>query len=445
MSFFAENESGRTAGRYEGGVGSGSASGGCSGTGGAADIDLIYSIAGDVRKQLNFTQGEIDDETVVSVIQRRILEDSNIRRLSLREKSDISEGVFSALRKELDFLEKYLRDPDISEIMVNGCRDIFIERGGVMERAPEYFPNERELEEVIIRIGAKVRREINELNPILDARLSDGSRVHAVHKNIAVNGPALNIRKFPEKRIGMEELIQRGSVTKEAAEFLGKLVVSGYNIFISGGTSSGKTTFLNALSDFIPGFERVVVIEDSAELQLDGIENIVRMETRNANVQGRGGVTMTQLIKASLRMRPDRIIVGEVRGGEVVDMISAMNTGHDGSLSTGHANSAAGMLSRLETMFLSAAQFPLPAVRGQIASAIDIMVHLGRPGGVRRVLEIAEINGMKDGEIQLNPLYRFDSGALRPTGNRLLNTIKLEMAGVQVQERLMPDVSGLKQ
>lgn len=401
--------------------------------------ELIYAVADDVRKQLNFMQGELDDETVVSVIQQYILEDSDIRRLSLREKSEIADGVFSALRKELDFLEKYLCDPEISEIMVNGCRDIFIERSGAIMRAPEYFPNEKELEEVIIRIGARVHREINELNPILDARLADGSRVHAVHRNVAVNGPTLNIRKFPENRIGMEELIRRGSVTSDAAQFLEKLVVSGYNIFISGGTSSGKTTFLNALSDFIPKAERVIVIEDSAELQLDGIENIVRMETRNSNIQGRGEVTMTQLIKASLRMRPDRIIVGEVRGGEVVDMISAMNTGHDGSLSTGHANSAEGMLSRLETMFLSAAQFPLPAVRGQIASAIDIMVHLGRPGGVRRVLEIAEVNGIKNGEIQLNSLYRFSvgedsKGTLRPTGNRLLNTAKLEIAGISIEK-----------
>lgn len=392
-------------------------------------IELVYSLTEDVRKQLNFIEGELDDETVMAAVQRRIVSSPELRRLSLSEKSGIADGVFSALRRELDFLEKYLREPDISEIMVNGCRDIFIEKNGRISRVPEYFPDEKELEEVIMRIGARVHREINELNPILDARLADGSRVHAVHKNVAVNGPSLNIRKFPERRIVMGELIERGSVTEEAAGFLKELVECGYNIFISGGTSSGKTTFLNALSDFIPAGERVIVIEDSSELQLSNIENIVRMETRNANVQGRGGVNMTQLIKASLRMRPDRIIVGEVRGGEVVDMISAMNTGHDGSLSTGHANSAAGMISRLETMFLSAASFPIQAVRGQIASAVDIMVHLGRLWDSRRcVLEISEVAGMKDGEIQLNQLYRFEEdGRLHRTENNLINTAKLRM------------------
>lgn len=397
-------------------------------------IELIYMLTEDVRRQLNFTEGEIDDDTVMSAVQRRIISSPELRRMSLSEKSSIADGVFSALRRELDFLEKYLREPDISEIMVNGCRDIFIEKNGIINRVPEYFPDEKELEEVIMRIGARVHREINELNPILDARLADGSRVHAVHKNIAINGPSLNIRKFPEKRIIMEELIKRGSITQEAADFLKQLVECGYNIFISGGTSSGKTTFLNALSDFIPSGERVIVIEDSSELQLSNIENIVRMETRNANVQGRGGVSMTQLIKASLRMRPDRIIVGEVRGGEVVDMISAMNTGHDGSLSTGHANSASGMISRLETMFLSAApSFPVQAVRGQIASAVDIMVHLGRLRSSRRcVLEISEIAGIKDGEIQLNKLFTLENdGCIHRTENKFINTTKLKMCGLE--------------
>ena len=403
-------------------------------------IELIYKLTEEIRRQLNFTEGELDDDTVMAAVQRHIVSSPDLRRLSLSEKSGIADGVFSALRRELDFLEKYLREPDISEIMVNGCRDIFIEKNGMISRVPEYFPDEKELEEVIMRIGARVHREINELNPILDARLADGSRVHAVHKNVALNGPSLNIRKFPEHRIVMDELIKRGSVTQEAAELLRKLVECGYNIFISGGTSSGKTTFLNALSDFIPAGERVIVIEDSSELQLSNIENIVRMETRNANVQGRGGVNMTQLIKASLRMRPDRIIVGEVRGGEVVDMISAMNTGHDGSLSTGHANSAAGMISRLETMFLSAASFPIQAVRGQIASAVDIMVHLGRLHGSRRcVLEISEVAGIKDGEIRPNQLFRMeDDGCLHKTGNSLINTTKLIMSGALK----MPDDAG---
>ena len=267
-------------------------------------IELIYKLTEEIRRQLNFTEGELDDDTVMAAVQRHIVSSPDLRRLSLSEKSGIADGVFSALRRELDFLEKYLREPDISEIMVNGCRDIFIEKNGMISRVPEYFPDEKELEEVIMRIGARVHREINELNPILDARLADGSRVHAVHKNVAVNGPSLNIRKFPEHRIVMDELIKRGSVTQEAAEFLRKLVECGYNIFISGGTSSGKTTFLNALSDFIPAGERVIVIEDSSELQLSNIENIVRMETRNANVQGRGGVNMPLRYNNDKRKKP---------------------------------------------------------------------------------------------------------------------------------------------
>ena len=319
-------------------------------------IELIYEIASEVRERVNVMSQEIDDDVVMEEIQRFMMSDDRTKYLSLREKKNIMEGAFHSLRRELDFLEKYLDDPDISEIMVNGKDNIFIEKFGNIEKIREYFPTDKALEDVIIRIGAGIHREINERNPILDARLADGSRVHAVYKNIAINGPTLNIRRFPNHRITMEDLIRIGSITGEAAEFLKTMVVCGYNIFLSGGTSSGKTTFLNALSDFIPSDERVIVIEDSAELQLDGIENIVRMETKNANIQGVGEISMRQLIKASLRMRPDRIIVGEVRGEEVVDMIVSMNTGHDGSLCTGHANSAEGMLSRLETMFLTASE-----------------------------------------------------------------------------------------
>lgn len=287
-------------------------------------VELIYDIASDVRKKLNVSSNDIDDEVVMNEIQQTVLSDVRTRNLPLAEKKAVTEGAFNSLRRELDFLEKYLDDPGISEIMVNGRNDIFVEKHGIMYRIPEYFPNDRALEEVIMRIGAGIHREINEMNPVLDARLPDGSRVHAVYKNIAINGPVLNIRRFPNKRITMNELINLGSITEEAAEFLELLVKCGYNIFLSGGTSSGKTTFLNALSDFIPSDERVIVIEDSAELQLDGIENIVRMETKNANIQGVGEITMRHLIKASLRMRPDRIIIGEVRGGEVVDMINSI-------------------------------------------------------------------------------------------------------------------------
>ena len=325
--------------------------------------------------------------------------------------------------------------------MVNGCDTIFIEKKGEIIKIPEYFPSEKELEEIILRIGARVHREINEMNPILDARLEDGSRVNAVYKNIAIDGPTMNIRKFPSNRITMEDLVNLDSVTLEAAEFLKTLVICGYNIFLSGGTSSGKTTFLNALSDFIPSNERVIVIEDSAELQLDKIENIVRMETKHANVQGKGEITMRSLIKTSLRMRPDRIIVGEVRGDEVVDMINSMNTGHAGSLCTGHANSAKGMISRLETMFLTAASFPIIAIRGQIASAVDVIVHLGRlKDKSRRVLEITEIVGVENGEVVLNPLFEYrivhneagKHGELKRTENRMINTLKLEMRGGSV-------------
>lgn len=405
---------------------------------GNTTIELIYEIASEVRNRVNVMNREIDDDVVMNVIQQVMISDPRTKSLNLQEKKKIMEGAFHSLRRELDFLEKYLDDPAISEIMVNGKNDIFIERYGSIEKIPEYFPTDKALEDVIIRIGAGIHREINEMNPILDARLTDGSRVHAVYKNIAINGPTLNIRRFPNHRITMEELIHIGSITEEAAEFLKKLVVCGYNIFLSGGTSSGKTTFLNALSDFIPPDERVIVIEDSAELQLDGIENIVRMETKNANIQGVGEITMRHLIKASLRMRPDRIIVGEVRGEEVVDMINSMNTGHDGSLCTGHANSAEGMLSRLETMFLTAAAFPIDAIRSQIASAIDIIVHMGRMRDKsRKILEITEVAAFREGRILLNPLFTYHvdaenhsaQGRLERTGNSLVNTIRMELKG----------------
>lgn len=312
---------------------------------------LAYEIAALIRKQLNEKDEVSDDDGIRKTIQQYVMKSDKTLSLSLADKKRLIESVFSLLRCELDFLQKYLDDPEISEIMVNGYKNIFIEKAGEIIRIDEAFPSVNELEEIIMRIGAGVHREINEMNPILDARLEDGSRVNAVYKNIAIDGPTMNIRKFPMNRITMKELIDLGSITEEASEFLKTLVICGYNIFLSGGTSSGKTTFLNALSDFIPEDERVIVIEDSAELQLDRIENLVRMETKHANIQGKGEITMRHLIKSSLRMRPDRIIVGEVRGAEVVDMINSMNTGHAGSLSTGHANSAKGMISRLETMF----------------------------------------------------------------------------------------------
>lgn len=399
---------------------------------------LAYEIAALIRKQLNEKDEVSDDDGIRKTIQQYVMKSDKTLSLSLADKKRLIESVFSLLRCELDFLQKYLDDPEISEIMVNGYKNIFIEKAGEIIRIDEAFPSVNELEEIIMRIGAGVHREINEMNPILDARLEDGSRVNAVYKNIAIDGPTMNIRKFPMNRITMKELIDLGSITEEASEFLKTLVICGYNIFLSGGTSSGKTTFLNALSDFIPEDERVIVIEDSAELQLDRIENLVRMETKHANIQGKGEITMRHLIKSSLRMRPDRIIVGEVRGAEVVDMINSMNTGHAGSLSTGHANSAKGMISRLETMFLTSASFPIEAIRGQIASAIDIIVHLGRlQDKSRKVMEITEIKGLENGEITLNPLFEYrimqdevkSEGKLVRTDNKMINSLKLEMRG----------------
>lgn len=401
----------------------------------------IKDIIKEIRKILTETQQKTNDAQVFSLIEDYVLHDERMILQGYKTKKNIIDTVFNATRMELDILQPLADDTQISEIMVNGRDNIFIEKGGRLQKTDIKFESCEELEEIIRRIAGKVHREINELNPIVDARLEDGSRVNAVYKNIAINGPILTIRRFPQNRINMEELIENDSISVEAAEFLKILVVAGYNIFISGGTSSGKTTFLNVLSNYIPKDERVIIIEDSAELQISTIENIVRLETKNANVQGKGEITVRQLIKTSLRMRPDRIIVGEVRGSEVLDMVQAMNTGHDGSLSTGHANSPAGMLSRLETMFLTAADFPIDAIRSQLASAIDIIVHLGKlKDKSRRVLEITEIEGYSCGQIILNPLYQYklsgdinnisELGALQPTGNHLKNRSKLEMKGL---------------
>ena len=291
--------------------------------------------------------------------------------------------------------------------MVSGTEQIFIEKNGRMQKWKKQFETEEQLEDMIQQIVSRVNRMVNASSPIADARLEDGSRVHIVLPPVALDGPAVTIRKFPEP-ITVSKLVKFGSITQEAAGFLGKLVASGYNIFICGGTNSGKSTFLNALSAFIPSDERLVTIEDSAELQIQHIPNLVRLETRNANGEGEGAITIRDLIRAALRMNPSRIIVGEVRGAEALEMLQAMNTGHDGSMSTGHGNSPKDMLSRLETMVLMAADIPLEAVRSQISAAVDILIHLGRlRDKSRRVLMIAEIGGMENGEIKLNPLYQF--------------------------------------
>lgn len=379
----------------------------------------------DIRLAISDEGGNVDDAESLKKIEEYVFSLKKSQTCNYRANIRLIDRIFLSLRREMDILQPYVDDVSISEIMVNGKDNIFIERKGKIERLALSFDTTEELEELIRRIASKVHREINELNPIVDARLSDGSRVNAVYKNIALNGPILTIRKFPKTVMTMDELIKKETLDADTAEFLAGLVKSGYNCFICGGTSSGKTTMLNVLSQSIPPRERVVVIEDSAELQINQVENIVRLECRNANVQGKGEVDMAQLVKASLRMRPDRIIIGEVRGKEVMDMIQALNTGHYG-LSTGHANNIEGMLKRLEVMFLQAADFPAEAIRRQITAGIEIMIHMSRMrDGSRKVVEIAELAGIENGIIKVNSLFRLGQGK---TGT-MLNREKLNMAG----------------
>ena len=372
---------------------------------------------------------DMDDEQLLERIDTAIRDMGQGIYLPLKERIWLRGSLYDSFRR-LDILQELVDDKTVSEIMVNGAGKIFIERNGKTQAWERRFEKPEQLEDIIQQIVGRVNRVVNVSSPIVDARLEDGSRVHIVLPPVSLNGPVVTIRKFPEP-ITMEKLIRFGAVTEEAAGFLKELVGAGYNIFISGGTNSGKTTFLNALSSFIPPQERVITIEDSAELQITQVPNLVRLETRNANTEGEGEITMSQLIRASLRMNPDRIIVGEVRGRETLDMLQAMNTGHDGSLSTGHGNSASDMLSRLETMVLMAAELPLPAIRSQIASALDIMVHLGRlRDGSRKVLSIAEIGGCTDGEVEMESLYEYDrkTGRLEAKG-LLKNREKLGAAG----------------
>ena len=388
----------------------------------------------DIRLLLTESVEEMTDEKALTIIEEYVFSQERSSSCSFRDNTSLIERLFLSLRCEMDILQPYIDDKSISEIMVNGADSIFVERRGVITQVPLAFDSTEDLQELIRRIAGRVHREINELNPIVDARLSDGSRVNAVYGNIALNGPILTIRKFPETVMTMRDFIRNGTVSSEAAELLRILVRCGYNCFVSGGTSSGKTTMLNVLAQLIPDHERVIVIEDSAELQIHQIKNIVRMECRSANVSGKGQVDMTQLVKTSLRMRPDRIIVGEVRGSEVFDMINAMNTGHAGSLSTGHANSISGMLKRLEALFMQAADFPVDAIRAQISEGIDIMIHMSRMrDGSRKVIEIAELDDVRNGQIQMNSLYRLDCGM---TGNRLLHREKLEIGDADDTELL---------
>lgn len=350
---------------------------------------------------------KVEDEMILKRIDEVLTDQKKKIYLPLSRRFQYRKELFDSLRR-LDVLSEVSDDPEVTEIMVNGPDHIFIEKKGKLEPFERGFSSRKKLEDIIQQMAAYANRRVNEANPIVDTRLRDGSRVNIVLPPIALDGPVVTIRRFASEPISMERLIQWGSISREAAEFLKIMVICGYNIFISGGTGSGKTTFLGALAEYIPSEERVITIEDSAELRLRGVKNLVRLETRMANLEGNYEVTIRDLIRNALRQRPDRIIVGEIRSKEAFDMLNAMNTGHDGSLSTGHANSPMDMLSRIEMMVLMGMDLPLPAVRRQIASGIDLLIHLGRlRDKTRRVMEIEEIAGLEDEKIKLNPLYRF--------------------------------------
>ncbi|WP_426642143.1 CpaF family protein [Paenibacillus illinoisensis] len=391
----------------------------------------------EVRAGLDLTSSAGDKE-LWQGIERKVLSDPELDDLTSGERHALVQRLFDSFRG-LDILQPLVDHPDITEIMINSHREIFVEQEGEVSQIQLEFESRERLEDIIQMIVSGVNRIVNESSPIVDARLKDGSRVNIVLPPIALKGPTMTIRKFPSEPMTMSDLIEKGALHEEAAELLQQLVRSKFNIFIGGGTGSGKTTFLNALSQFIPPDERIITIEDSAELQIVTVPNLVSLETRNANTEGKGEISIRDLIKSSLRMRPNRIVIGEVRGAEALDMLQAMNTGHDGSLSTGHANNISDMISRLETMVLSGAELPISVVRQQISSAIDIFVHLSRlRDRSRRVTEISEVIGMKNGEVLLNPLFRFQErderegkiiGGLVQVG-KLKQIEKIQMAGL---------------
>lgn len=403
---------------------------------------IVEEIRKKILEATNFAvMSETDLEDTILQMLEEMFQDVYI---PMEEKTDITDQVYSAIRG-LGILDSIIHDDTITEVMINGPDHVFIEQNGKVRRISDTFENEQKLEDIIQRVVGMAGREVNQANPIVDTRLPDGSRVNVVLPPISLNGAIVTIRKFSKEPMTIAKLIEYGSITQEIADVLEILVKAKYNIFICGGTGSGKTTFLNAVSHFIPKDERIITIEDSAELQIEGLDNLVSLETRNANTAGVGAVTIRDLIRSSLRMRPERIIVGEVRGAEALDMLQAMNTGHDGSLSTGHANSTKDMLSRLETMVLTGAEgLPLDAVRQQIASAIDIIIHLSRlRDRSRKTMEITEVTGYENGQIQLNPLYVFEedenstlervSGKLKRTKNPLVNQLKLRIAGINLE------------
>lgn len=384
---------------------------------------------------------EYSDEELYELIEEKVLKKSHEVYIAQSKKESITKSVYNSMRG-MDVLQELIDNPDITEIMVNGPDNIFVENSGKIEKYPERFMDVHKLEDVIQQIVSKVNRVVNETSPIVDFRLTDGSRVNVVLPPVSLEGPVVTIRKFPEKPMTMKKLVQIGSLSEEAAQFLEKIVKAGYNIFISGGTGSGKTTFLNALSDYIPQDERIITIEDAAELQIRNIPNLVRLEVRNANIEGKNAVTIRDLLKSSLRMRPDRIVLGEVRDAAACELLNAMNTGHDGSFCTGHANSSKDMLSRLETLVLSGMDIPILAIRNQIAAAVDIIIHLGRlRDKTRKVLEIAEVIGMDGDNIKLGTLFEFVEegedadgrviGKLCRTEKQIIHTEKLQRAGIE--------------
>ena len=378
--------------------------------------EIISKVRGQVLRELDLTR-EVPDEEIEDLIARIVSQECREHPISLSQRIYLEKAVFNGLRK-LDVLQELVDNPEITEIMVNGHKNIFYEKDGQIHKYPGGFSSEEKMQDVIQQIVGRHNRVVNQSSPIVDTRLADGSRVNIVLSPISIDGSSISIRKFPEHPMEMRQLIRIHSLSEEVAQALKTLVKARYNIFISGGTGSGKTTFLNALSQYIPDDERIITIEDSAELQLLDAQNLVRLETRNANLDGVQEISVRDLIRSALRMRPDRIIVGECRGGETLDMLAAMNTGHDGSLSTGHANSPRDMLSRLETMVIMGKDLPLPAIRSQIASGIDIIVQLGRlRDRSRKVLEIVELNGVKDGEVQTNTLYKFQEEAQVKAGS----------------------------
>lgn len=406
--------------------------------------EAFADLKGRVLNALDLLE-EVTDERVLEVIDDVLKTSTEQYRLTLEKRCELRQELFFSLRK-LDVLEILLEDDSVTEIMINGETGIFLEKDGRLERYPgKKIPKER-LEELVVRITGMSNRMINEASPLVDARLEDGSRVHVAVSPVALEGPVITIRKFPQKEILLEDLLEKGSFDREVAEFLEKAVYAKYNIFISGSTGSGKTTLLNVLSDFIPKTERIITIEDTAELQIRNVPNLVRLEARTSTVEGCKEITIRDLLRASLRMRPDRIIVGEVRGAETVDMLQAFSTGHEGSLSTGHGNSTKDMLYRLETMILMGTDIPAAAVRRQLASGIDLMIHLGRLRDKRRVLlEISEIDGCRDGEVMLNPIYCFEETGIDETGkvlgkwkkkNELHHKEKMQRAGILDREGL---------